>query len=189
MKAADLTKVYHRVADALAIDLDDLNLEGACILGGRLRWFQRGNGASGIASGSVDLPLDGVLDLVSRDGIQSAPLEVVDVLRYDLGELEGVKLAVTDAAALPDGRVLVSTAAEDTGNPVDDGEILGAAIALLHGSEVQAVTELPHPTGAPWKVEGLGLRAVRDGGVDVLAVVDQDAPGKASLAASITLWW
>ena len=39
---ADMTSVYATVAAALSVDLDLLNLEGACIVGNTLRWFHRG---------------------------------------------------------------------------------------------------------------------------------------------------
>ena len=48
-------------------------------------------------------------------------MEIGDVRRYDLGAVDDVTLAVTDAVALADGRVLVSAASEDTPNAVDDG--------------------------------------------------------------------
>ena len=50
---------------------------------------------------------------------------------------------MTDAVALPDGRVLVSAAAEDTPDPVDDGPVVAAALALLDEDRVTAMTALP----------------------------------------------
>ncbi len=57
----------------------------------------------------LGLPL-GVLDL---EGADPAAVGVRTPRRYPLGEVDGVGLAVTDAVVLPDGRVLVSAAAED----------------------------------------------------------------------------
>ena len=51
--------------------------------------------------------------------------------RYDLGEIDGVGLAVTDAVTLADGRVLVSAAAEDSPTTYDDGPVVASALALL----------------------------------------------------------
>ena len=95
-------------------------------------------------------------------------------LEYDLGEVEGVGLAVTDAVTLPDGRVLLSAAAEDTPNAVDDGPVVATAISLLDGETVLAVAPIPEVDGHVHKVEGLALRGVESGSVRLLAVVDDD---------------
>jgi hypothetical protein len=95
---------------------------------------------------------------------------------YDLGEVEGVGLAVTDAIALPDGRVLLSAAAEDTPNAVDDGPVVATALALVDGADVLAVAPIPEVDGQVHKVEGLALRGFRGGRVSLLAVVDDDDP-------------
>jgi CDP-diglyceride synthetase len=124
-----LQPLYERVAEALGIALTGLNLEGACRLGDSLRWFNRGNLSAGLPSASVDLDLAGLMAALTG----SADLESIRIgsrLSYDLGAIDGVGLAVTDAVALPDGRVLLSAAAEDTPNAVDDGPVLGAALAL-----------------------------------------------------------
>jgi hypothetical protein len=67
-----------------------------------------------------------------------------------------VPLGITDAVALDDGRVLVSAAAEDTDDPVADGPVSAAALAVLDGEELVAWTLLPaDASGAVPKVEGL----------------------------------
>ena len=99
-----------------------------------------------------------------------------DVRRYDLESPEGLALATTDAVALPDGRILVSAAAEDSPNTYDDGPVLGSALALLDDAVTVATVSLPEPDGRIAKVEGLavlewdGLRG------RLLATVDADDP-------------
>ena len=95
---------------------------------------------------------------------------------YDLGAVEGVGLAVTDAIALPDGRVLLSAAAEDTPNAVDDGPVVATALALVDGADVLAVEPIPEVDGHVHKIEGLALRGFRDEQAVLLAVVDDDDP-------------
>jgi hypothetical protein len=176
----DLTPVYAAAAAALDVPLDGLNLEGACRLGDRVRWFQRGNSAAGVPSASVD---------VAATALTGGPATVGDVRRYDLGSVGGVALAVTDAVALPDGRVLVSAAAEDTPNAVDDGPVVGAALALLDGDRVTDVAPLPESGSGAYKVEGLAVREVTGDGVRLLAVVDADDPDAASVRLDLTLRW
>jgi hypothetical protein len=174
----DLTPVYRQVAGALGIALDQLNLEGAARLGNRLRLFQRGNAAAGVPSAGVDVNLAALLG--------AGPAELGEPHRYDLGTVGGVALAITDAVALPDGRLLVSAAAEDTPNAVDDGPVTGAAIALLDDERVLAVAAVP---GGPYKVEGLAVRRVGPAGVSLIAVVDADDPYAASSRLDLRVSW
>ncbi|RBY75618.1 hypothetical protein DQ239_16180 [Blastococcus sp. TF02-09] len=177
--AADLSPLYERTAGLLGLPLDQLNLEGAARHRDRVRWFQRGNLAAGIPSAGVDLPLEALVAAVlGRAGAAEVP--VARPLRYDLGDVEGVGLAVTDAVALPDGRMLLSAAAEDTPNAVDDGPVVATALALVDDDTVVAVAPLPEVDGHVHKVEGLALRAFEGGTVHLLAVVDDDDPGAPS---------
>jgi hypothetical protein len=71
-----------------------------------------------------------------------------------------VPLGITDAVALEGGRVLVSAVAEDTDDPVADGPVSAAALAVLDGEELVAWTLLPADTsGAVPEVEGLAILA------------------------------
>ena len=176
--AADLRALHAVVTSALGVDPAELNLEGACVVGERLRWFQRGRPAAGHPSASVDLDLAALLRHVTHpDGVGAArPPDPRDLRRYDLGEVHGVGLAVTDAVALPDGRVLVSAAAEDAPTAYDDGPVVGSALALLDGDRTLAVAALPSLAGAPPKVEGLALVEWDGDGGLVLGCVDVDDP-------------
>jgi hypothetical protein len=175
VRGADLGPLYARVAEVLGLPLDRLNLEGASRHQDTVRWFHRGNLAEGLASCSVDLPLAELVAAVLGRGAAGA-VPVGRPLRYDLGEVAGVGLAVTDAVALPDGRLLLSAAAEDTPNAVDDGPVVATALALVDGEVVVALAELPEVGGRVPKVEGLGLVDVRGAVVRLRAVVDDDDP-------------
>ena len=172
---ADLSALYAALARRLELDPALLNLEGACVVGGALRWFQRGSAS--VPSCSVDVDLDALLACFA--GAQDGPSRDVPlgaVRSYDLGTADGVPLAVTDAVALEDGTVLVCAAAEDTPNPYDDGPVVGTALALLDDAELLAVAPLPEVQGRPHKIEGLALRPGTGEHLDVLAVVDADDP-------------
>ncbi|SEP05902.1 hypothetical protein SAMN05660991_03047 [Trujillonella endophytica] len=173
--AADLTPLYRRVAEALGAAPGHLNLEGGSRHGDTVRWFQRGNLAAGVPSASVDLPLDALVAALLGE-VAAAAVPIGGVQRYALGEVGGVGLAVTDAVALPDGRTLLSAAAEDTPNAVDDGPVVATALALLDGDRVLDVVPLPRAGGRVHKVEGLALRSVAAGEARLVAVVDGDDP-------------
>jgi hypothetical protein len=184
VRVADLTVLYAAVAEALDVDADGLNLEGACVLGETLRWFHRGLPSAGLPSGSVDLPLDRLLDVVLGRAEPEA-LTVTNPRSYDLGTADGAGLAVTDAVCLPDGRILASAVAEDSPNARDDGPVVASALVLLDNHDVVDVAELPEIEGSVSKVEGLMLREIDGGNAVVRAVVDQDEPSTPSLCVGL----
>jgi hypothetical protein len=186
--AADLSPLYALVAAALGIDQGMLNLEGACRVGDALRWFNRGNLSAGLRSASVDVDLATLTAAVLGQGDTGA-VHVGRVQEYELGEVEGVGLAVTDAVALPDGRTLISAAAEDTPNAVDDGPVLASAVALLEGDDLLSIAVLPEVDGEVAKVEGLAVLETGPDGADLLAVVDDDDTEVASLALTLEVRW
>lgn len=180
-RVADMTALYAVVAQALGVAPDLLNMEGACVLGETVRWFHRGMPSAGWPSSSVDLPLEAALQAaLGRAGSKDVP--VADATTYDLGEVDGVGLAITDAVALPDGSVLVSAAAEDSPHPRDDGPVVGSALALIRDGAVRSVVELPRVGGRVAKVEGLTLLDLSRDAAAVLAVVDADDAQSPSVA-------
>ncbi|MEU4619549.1 hypothetical protein AB0G04_06170 [Actinoplanes sp. NPDC023801] len=183
--AAGLRPVYLAVAAALGLREDQLNLEGACLVGDRLRWFQRGNPAAGAPTASVDIDAAALLAAVRGEKTPD-DIGIADVRRYDLGTVGGVGLAVTDAVPIGDGRVLVSVAAEDTPNAVDDGPVVGSGVALL-GADGEPPVFAALPTGD--KVEGLAVREVTADGVRLLAVVDADDHETPSVRLGLRVHW
>lgn len=173
---SDLTPVYHAVAAAMDLTAEQLNLEGACVLGDTLRWFQRANVAVGAPSVCVDVGLTALL---------AGTAEVGSVRHYDLGRVRGVALAITDAVPVADGLVLVSAVAEDTPNAIDDGPVVAAALALLDDFGVRAIAELPGVV----KVEGLAVIEPTGDGVRVMAVVDADDPAAPSERLTLKVSW
>jgi hypothetical protein len=186
VRSADLRAVYDRVGDALALAPTQLNLEGACLVGDRLRWFQRGHGPTGVPSASVDLALADLLATI--DGrLRATALEIGEVRRYDLGAVGGLPLAITDAVVLPDGRICVSATAEDAPDAVADGPVLGSVLALLGDAPGDVeVRSLPAAV-ADRKIEGLAVVDADGPAVQLLAVVDDDDPAIASLAIHLEL--
>lgn len=162
---AALDEVYDAVRAALGVEA--VNMEGACVVGDDLRWFHRG--IAGAPSGSVDVELAALVSAFERVGD-------VPVRRARTYDLPG-GLAVTDALALPDGRVLVTTAAEDSPDAYADGAVGAAGLALLDDERVVDTVPLPVVAGEVVKVEGL----CRDE-AGLLGVVDADDPERASLA-------
>lgn len=184
VQARELAPLYAAVVQRLGLAADQLTLEGAARRGDTVRWFNRGNLAAGVSSASVDVPAAGLVDAVlGRVGAGSLPVERPRV--HELGEVAGVGLAVTDAIALPDGRLLLSAAAEDAPTAIDDGPVVASALMLVDGDTVVDVSRIPEVDGRVPKVEGLAVRSVRDGAVHLLAVVDDDDPTRPSTALEL----
>jgi hypothetical protein len=180
----DMASLYADAAAALSVPADVLNMEGACVVDGVLRWYHRGLPAAGAATGSVDLdPAAAAAAALGRDSPSS--VAVRNPRHYDLGEVDGVGLGITDAVALPDGTVLLSAAAEDSPNPRDDGPVVASALVRLDGYAVDDVAPLPLIEGRICKVEGLMMLESDQADVRLLAVVDVDDAGSPSLAVRL----
>ena len=181
---ADMAPLYARVAAALGVDLDLLNLEGGCLVGDTLRWFHRGLPSAGFPSGSVRVDVPTAVAAVRGQGDASGV--VADgAVHYDLGAVEGVGLAITDVVALPGGDLLASAAAEDSPDPRDDGPVVASALARIRGDRVEEVVALPTLEGSVIKVEGLMVLDSSEDGTVLRAVTDVDDPGAASWATTL----
>jgi hypothetical protein len=140
----------------------ELNLEGALLIGGRLRLFQRSNGSAL----SADLPvccatcdLDWPALLAHLAAPHAAPAPLPQAIRhYDLGLADDGRLTFTDAALLPDATIAFSASAENSPNAYDDGEVTGSALGKLDG-ERALLCPLLDERGSPVreKVEGLAF--------------------------------
>ena len=175
----DMTPLYATVAAAMNVDLDLLNLEGACLVGDTLRWFHRG-----LPSASVDIDVHAALAATLGDG-DPAALGVSGPRHYDLGAVDGVGLAITDVVALPDGDLIASAAAEDRPNPRDDGPVVAAALAHIRGNRAASVVSLPKFDDSVIKIEGLALLDTDERQSTLLAVTDVDDPDSASWATTL----
>ncbi|WP_162599731.1 DUF6910 family protein [Nocardioides solisilvae] len=179
--AVEMAPLYEVVASVLGAQAGGLNLEGAHVVGDRLRWYQRGLPSAGLPSGSVDLDLAAALEAVlGRRRPEDVP--VADPHFYRVADLDDVPLAITDVALLPGGTVIVSSAAEDSPDPQHDGPVVGSALAHLEGPAALDVVRLPEVDGEVPKVEGLMLLDASPHGARLLAVADADDPGTPSLA-------
>jgi hypothetical protein len=166
----------------------ELNVEGAALVGTRLRLLGRGNGAArdGLAavSATCDLDAAALLAFLLRGDPAPAPR---DVVRYDLGALGGAPLAFTDAAPLPDGSLVYTAAAEASPNAVDDGAVAGSAVGLLARGGAARWAALADAAGRPVaeKAEGVALAAAD--GSRLYVVFDVDDPGRPAELAEVEL--
>jgi hypothetical protein len=158
----------------LTEQVEELNIEGACVMGDRLWLLHRGNHAD-TTNVIAELALDEVME--SLRGDLTIDVGELDVVRsYDLGTLDGVPLAFSDATPLGGDLLVFTASAEAQGDAGPDGAIHGSVVGAIGlDGDVQRLRTIDRR----WKVEG--VHATIDTGVmDFLFVCDQDAPEDAS---------
>lgn len=166
----------------------ELNVEGAAVVGESLWLFQRGNGANrdGLTAQSAIGALPMAELLLWLDGV--GPVPRLDSARVvDLGSVRGVPWGFTDAAALPDGRVVFLAGAEASPDTYRDGEVLGARVGLLDGDWV-VMAEILDDAGrtTSLKLEGVDFLGFTETGALELAVVaDLDDPEVPAVVARL----
>ncbi len=175
----DLAPLYRMLGE----QVNELNIEGACVMGDRLWLLHRGNHAD-TTNVVAELSLDDVMESLTGDQ-RIQPHELAALRRYELGELDGVELTFSDATPLGGDLLVFTASAEAQGDAGPDGAIHGSVIGTIdtHG-DVQRLRTIDRR----WKVEG--VHATIDTGVmDLLLVCDQDDPEAASplLSASMPI--
>jgi hypothetical protein len=173
----DLAPLY----TALREQVEDLNIEGAAVMGRQLWLLQRGNGPRG-ENLIAELVLSEVMDSL-RHAHAVVAAELQGLRSYELGTLAGGKLTFSDASPLG-GELLVFTAsAESSPNTFEDGEILGSVVGTIDlDGEVRRLRTIDRK----YKVEG--VHAALDTGVMTMTFVcDQDDPEVASPLLSATM--
>jgi hypothetical protein len=152
-----LDRVYAEIRDRIP----ELNIEGAVIVGSRLRLFQRGNGS---------LRLNGVIELETKAYLENR-LEGFTWTPYDLGSLNGAPLGFTDAC-IRGNETWFLAAAESTESTIADGAFVGAMMGCIDSSGVLSGL---FPMDIPFKPEGLHLE-----GSQAYVVTDADDPSRPS---------
>jgi len=154
-----------------------LYTEGAVITGGRLRLFQRGNGAPRDhllpVNATCELDLPALLHFLDHGG---EPPTVQEVGQYDLGSLSGVRLTFTDAAA-EGADILFLAAAEDSPDAVRDGPVVGVALGVIRAGSGQArLAKLLDEDGRPFTGKAEGLLPDHRNPRVLYLVLDRDDP-------------
>ena len=173
----DLAPLY----DELREQLPELNVEGAPVSGARMLLMQRGNGP-GRENGVVKLSLERVLAAIAA----GRPLDgavIVCIRRHELGDVDGVPLCFSDAAPLPDGRVVYTAVAEGEGGGAD-GAFAAAVVGVIEPDGSVGSEERLDP---PAKAEGVEARLGEGGAIELLLVADGDDPDSPAPLLAATL--
>ncbi len=126
------------------------------------------NGFADIAWSKVQKAID------TREAV--SPSAISSVRKFELGRRDGVRLGLSDVAALPDGRLVFTAVAEDTSNAMDDGRFAGAAVGVVSASgKVERVVAVND-----YKVEGIHAELEKGGAIRLMMVDDPDDPTRRS---------
>jgi hypothetical protein len=182
-------RLYAALRANTAFAGSELNVEGVAEVGDRLRFFQRGNGATLDGRAPVDATIDVSTDalLAFLEDPEHAPVpELLAPTRFELGALRGVRLTFNDAATDGD-RVLFLAGAEATADVVEDGEVQGSVLGVIDAEGRVRWARLVDEHGAPLvdKPEGLCLDP-RDPS-RLYAVTDRDDATKPAELLTIEL--
>jgi len=133
---------FGRTYQALRDQVPELNIEGAVVIGQRIRLFQRGNGGAGV-NALIDLPLESFL---------SDEVVPFELKRVDLNSItDSVQWGFTDAC-LDGESIWFLAVSEATRSTYDDGAFSGARLGRMDFSG--RILDL-HPLDIPFKPEGL----------------------------------
>lgn len=205
-QVVDAAAFYQALADEPAFAGSELNVEGATLAGGLLLLAQRGNGAADRPIAPVDalVALDLAAFVAWLDG--RGPLPALGaVVQLALGDVDGVRLTVTDLVALPGpggpqpspwgrdlGPIALLTAAEASPNTYDDGEVVGCRLALwdaagLTSFDIQVQDGAGVASACTLKLEGIEIVEQRDDALVFVVVVDMDDESQPAQVGELTL--
>ncbi len=177
----DVPAFYAALRDQHAFSGSELNVEGAVLLPpDTLRLYQRGNGR----------PRDGLLPVNTTGDLHwselwaylsdpdTVPPRLSNILEYDLGTLDGVRLTFSDAE--PRGESIVySASAEEPADNGGDGRVAGSVLGVIDGSGARWAT-LTDRDGTAFRGKIEGLSFVHGNHHLVRFVVDEDDSQKPS---------
>lgn len=182
-------RLYARLRSAVEFSGSEMNLEGAVYLDGRVRFFNRGNGAPRNGLMPVNATCDMAWDAFQaslRNPHRAPDPEFRRIRRYDLGDILGSPLTFTDASTTPLG-LLYTASAEDSPDALTDGTVLGSAIGVMDETGHGRWVELRTAQGEPFAEKIEGICPSRKDDRLVYVVVDADDPARPSELCEIRL--
>lgn len=154
----------------------ELNLEGALLLGDKVRFFQRGNGATRDGrrpvNATCDVSLDALLGYLT--GSSERVPALCDVVQYELGRIAEVPLTFTDAALHPTRGVVFLACAEASPDAIRDGEVVGTAVGIADADDTLRWGLLLDENGQPSRDKAEGIVLDRTSDERAWIVVDSD---------------
>lgn len=121
---------FSEIRNKLIKSIDGLNIEGIAVQEKSTRLFHRGSKKKG-KSVAVELDTKSFLRDLHDTHVPKAE-SIISMKEYDLGDINGVMLAFTDAVPMPDGRIVFLASAEATDDEYTDGATLGSSLGIMN---------------------------------------------------------
>jgi hypothetical protein len=179
----DLAPLYNLLHEHLPSSLGVLNLEAAAATATELLLFQRTVGRAD-AAGLFRLPLAPTLRFLIEP---TAPAPTITVGWFSLPEVNGCPAGFS-GATLVENQLFITASVEDTPDAVLDGAVLGSFVGVVNLKNLTATfARLTWADGRIYqgKVEGIAVRQLQAGKVDLLLVTDDDAGGSTAATAHL----
>lgn len=186
VRSFDLQKFYSALRFKAGLKESELNIEAAEIVNGYLLLFNRGRNM--ILRYNLE---EFYAFLEDNKGIPEP-----EVFSFTLPGINGIEAGFSGATTHPDGETIIFTATvEDTGNWIDDGEVLGSFLGIIDSSnlkgkspkKVSATAVKVNEKILPIKVESLaviGISGERD--LELMLVTDSDGDISEALKGRMT---
>lgn len=171
-RLVEATSLYAALRAEPGLADGQLNIEGALLDGARVVLYSRGNAAALAGAAGFDASVELVAGELERylEAPHQPPPALLGLRQYQLGEIGGVRLTLTDAA-LRAGRRFYVAAAEASPDAVADGQVLGTSFGVLDADARYALIEAEDGALLRDKVEGLAQGAAPN---EWLAITDPD---------------
>lgn len=163
---------YEQIKRSANLGEEDLNIEGAAVVGDSLYLFNRGK----------NIVIRSTVDGFLRQVIAHESYPELEIINVELPEIKGIKAGFSGAAVVPGQRKILFTASvENTENWIADGEILGSFVGtidldeLKNGCRPKYVQIMEGGQTLNIKVESLTVQNTGSGGeLGVILVTDSD---------------
>jgi len=168
IKEKDISKLHKKLRETIALDDDELNIEGVIIDVDNYYFFQRGNGAQA---------QNGIFTVNKADKTVSFQL-------ISLPKVNSIEATFTDAI-LVDDKVYFTAACEDTTSTYTDGEIYGSFLGSLDLKTMEV--HFAEQISEKLKIEGLTLYKKTATQLELLLCEDNDTEGTVFVIYKLTL--
>lgn len=163
---------YEQIKRSANLGDEDLNIEGAAVVGDSLYLFNRGK----------NIVIRSTVDGFMRQVIAHESSPELEIIEVELPEIKGIKAGFSGATLVPGQRKILFTASvENTENWIADGEILGSFVGtidldeLRNGDRPKCVQIKEGEQTLNIKVESLTVQNAGLGGeLGIILVTDSD---------------
>lgn len=184
----DASELYLLLRSTKEFSGSEMNVEGAVFIDKKIRLFNRGNGSSSEDAEPVNASCD--LDWQSLYAYLINPKEKLPILqnvvRYDLGSLDGLPLGFTDATSCG-GKLFFAATAEDSPDALTDGEVKGSVLGIINEQNEIRWAEVCDANGNKFLGKIEGVTFLEKENHRAFVVTDQDSPEKASELCEVRL--